>query len=88
MKSATDAPRACASTKLACRAERPMPSLLLRLALLALGAAAAAPARPHVIMMLADDWGSYDASYRQKELGRALIERDRRVAFHEGPAAR
>ena len=26
--------------------------------------------RPHIIMMLADDWGSYDASWRMKELGR------------------
>ena len=26
--------------------------------------------RPHVFMMLADDWGSYDASYRMRELGR------------------
>ena len=26
--------------------------------------------RPHVFMMLVDDWGSYDASYRMKDLGR------------------
>jgi arylsulfatase A-like enzyme len=26
--------------------------------------------RPHIFMMLADDWGSYDASYRMRELGR------------------
>ena len=32
--------------------------------------AAAGKARPHIIMMLADDWGSYDASWRMKELGR------------------
>jgi len=31
---------------------------------------AAAAARPHILMMLADDWGSYDASYRMQELGR------------------
>ena len=29
-----------------------------------------AAARPHIFMMLADDWGSYDASYRMKDLGR------------------
>jgi hypothetical protein len=47
-------------------------------AVVAVGAAAvasglatsAAAARPHIIMMLADDWGSYDASFRMKELGR------------------
>ena len=33
-------------------------------------ALATAAARPHILMMLADDWGSYDASWRMKELGR------------------
>ena len=26
--------------------------------------------RPHVLLMLADDWGSYDASHRIRALGR------------------
>lgn len=28
-------------------------------------------ARPHILLMLADDWGSYDAGFRQRSLGRA-----------------
>ena len=28
--------------------------------------------RPHIIMMLADDWGSYDASFRMRELNRTV----------------
>jgi arylsulfatase A-like enzyme len=27
-------------------------------------------ARPHILLMLADDWGSYDAGFRQRSLGR------------------
>lgn len=26
--------------------------------------------RPHVLLLLADDWGSYDAGFRQRQLGR------------------
>ena len=46
---------------------------ILRIALVCACAACLAAvgrARPHVFMMLADDWGSYDATYRMKELGR------------------
>jgi NaMN:DMB phosphoribosyltransferase len=39
----------------------------------AAAAVVAAVARPHIIMMLADDWGSYDASCRMKELGRTPV---------------
>lgn len=28
------------------------------------------PYRPHILLMLADDWGSYDAAFRQRSLGR------------------
>jgi len=36
----------------------------------ALSSCAHAGSRPHIVFMLADDWGSYDASWRIKELGR------------------
>ena len=45
-------------------------ALLLAAAASATATTAATPTRPHIIFMLADDWGSYDATYRQKELGR------------------
>jgi hypothetical protein len=48
-----------------------MPSVLA--ASVSAAVAAAAVARPHIIMMLADDWGSYDASWRMKELGRTPV---------------
>jgi arylsulfatase A-like enzyme len=45
--------------------------LLLLAAEVLLGVSAATPrGRPAILMMLADDWGSYDASWRMKELGR------------------
>ena len=47
-----------------------MTRMMWSMALVLQPAAAAAAARPHILMMLADDWGSYDASWRMKELGR------------------
>jgi arylsulfatase A-like enzyme len=38
--------------------------------MLAVSVPVACAARPHVIMGLVDDWGSYDASHRIRELGR------------------